>query len=67
MSGFDAHRIGEHQDGSRRCLTDAEMAAKKYRLNSDGVWVIGEYPLGVHVEKSSAPEAEGVSKEQAYE
>ena len=33
----DAHRIGEHHPDTRRCLTEAEMTAKGWRL-VDAVW-----------------------------
>jgi hypothetical protein len=44
VSGFDKHRTGEFADKSRRCLSDEEMAAKDFRLNANGKWVVGEMP-----------------------
>lgn len=34
---FDAHRVGAFHDGSRRCLTDAEMLDKGW-IQTDGLW-----------------------------
>lgn len=33
----DAHRTGDHHPDTRRCLAEAEMLAKGWRL-VDGVW-----------------------------
>ena len=36
ITGFDLHRTGPY-DGERRCLSAAELEAKKY-IEVDGVW-----------------------------
>lgn len=50
LTGFDAHLIPEHEDGSRhdrlcrcsdwdyRCVTDAELRTKGYSPDSRGWW-----------------------------
>jgi len=45
VSAFDAHRVGKHSYGyspqqpdGRRCLTQKEMKAKKFKVNQRGAW-----------------------------
>jgi hypothetical protein len=38
-SVFDLHRVGEYRPGGRRCLSEAEMIAKRYSKNAAGFWV----------------------------
>lgn len=42
-SSGDAHRVGEFDDGTRRCLTPGEMLALKRPLIQDwrGFWTFG--------------------------
>ena len=47
---FDLHRAGEHQDGSRRCLTDAELLAGGWVKVDDilpGLWASPETQSGI--------------------
>jgi hypothetical protein len=39
VTTFDLHRVGEYSDGTRRCLTAAEMQARGLSLNARGLWV----------------------------
>jgi hypothetical protein len=39
LSAFDLHRVGEYRAGGRRCLSEAEMIAKRYSRNAAGFWV----------------------------
>lgn len=42
VTGFDAHRAGRYakpgRPHTRRCRSDAEMAAKGYTVDAKGVW-----------------------------
>lgn len=41
---FDRHRVGPYgkkgESCGRRCLTSAEMAARGWHVNADGLWVM---------------------------
>jgi hypothetical protein len=41
---FAAHRVGDFDDNTRRCLTPAEMAAKGWSLNKRGMWITAAMP-----------------------
>lgn len=34
----DRHRVGDHNDGTRRCLTPTEMNAHGLYVNASGAW-----------------------------
>lgn len=36
----DKHRVGDHNDGTRRCLIEAEMRAIGMEIGDDGLWYI---------------------------
>lgn len=38
VRGFDAHRVGAHDKGERRCLSEGEMSEKGMSRNSRGRW-----------------------------
>ena len=42
--GFDQHRIGTYGDGSRRCLSPAELRAKGWSHNARGLWITSARP-----------------------
>lgn len=60
-SVFDMHRRGSFRDGSRRCLTLAEMTKKGLHLGKDAIWygpgVRGNptMPLEGHASSHRAP------------
>ena len=35
---FDKHRVGEHQNNKRRCLSIMDMTAKGMFVGDDGFW-----------------------------
>jgi hypothetical protein len=37
-AAFERHRVGAIHDGSRRCLSEAEMTARGMVLREDGFW-----------------------------
>ena len=37
-AAFDKHRVGEHANNGRRCLSADEMIAKGMVLREDGFW-----------------------------
>jgi len=48
---FDKHRLGDHQLGTRACLSVAAMAAKGMILNAAGFWCGKAMPASVIVKK----------------
>jgi hypothetical protein len=40
---FDGHRTGDYSDGTRRCLTPAELRAKGWTHNARGLWITSVY------------------------
>ena len=57
----DAHRVGSWADGTRRCLTPAEMAERGLTVNHRGLWGLpGGDSLSRWLEglKSPTPEVE---------
>jgi len=70
-SGFNMHRTGSHGEPiydkkgrevvgytkhSRRCLTEAEMLAKKMIKNEKGIWTTGEFDASVFKKKGESEE-----------
>lgn len=43
VSAFDKHRTGNYSDGTRRCLTQAELTAKGWAHNARGLWITSVY------------------------
>jgi hypothetical protein len=37
-AGFDAHRVGAHLPGQRRCRTSVELESRGYAPDSRGYW-----------------------------
>jgi hypothetical protein len=35
---FDRHRVGKHDAGGRKCLSEAEMLGRGMVLRDDGFW-----------------------------
>ena len=54
---FEKHRVGEHKDNGRRCLTAEEMIAKKMALNAKGFWVSEAYPTELLENKRESNQA----------
>lgn len=52
--GFDLHRVGEYSDGSRRCLTPAEMRGKGWLHNARGLWITSARPGKAESEDDAA-------------
>lgn len=44
---FDKHRVGEHENNQRRCLSITEMTAKGMFAGSDGYWRGSAMPTSV--------------------
>lgn len=59
LAGFDAHRIGPF-DGTRRCLTVAEMEARGWVRNDAGFWVTDS-----HAQRATRPPAGGFPASRA--
>lgn len=46
---FDVHRVGKYATAERRCLTQVELALRKWAPNESGYWRLPFVPKGVEL------------------